>query len=84
MWAKTIIENPVAAAKCFKILIDAFLDIILGFKHSNKIGVFGKVDSYYGVVKAQGPGSLHCHFFIWLYGGLSPYEVRDKALSDLA
>jgi len=61
--ATTIAQNPVAAAKAFNHLINAFTGIILGVKHVNKIGVCGEVNSYYGVVEAQGCGSLHCHFF---------------------
>ncbi|KIJ56709.1 hypothetical protein M422DRAFT_148988, partial [Sphaerobolus stellatus SS14] len=81
--AKTIAENPVAAAKFFKLIIDAFTGILLGTNRSDKVGIFGKVDSYYGVVEAQGRGSLHCHFFVWLEGGLSPNEVKEKAIADL-
>ncbi|KAF8575305.1 hypothetical protein K439DRAFT_1313537, partial [Ramaria rubella] len=50
-WAKLIAENLVAGAKAFKVLIDAFLEFILGVNRHNKTGVFGKVDSYYGVVE---------------------------------
>ncbi|KAF8573421.1 hypothetical protein K439DRAFT_1375466, partial [Ramaria rubella] len=75
-WAKLIAENPVAGAKAFKVLID--LEIILGVNHHNKTGVFGKVDSYYGVVEAQGRGSLHCNFFVWLVDGLPPNDVKQK------
>ncbi|KIJ42105.1 hypothetical protein M422DRAFT_123886, partial [Sphaerobolus stellatus SS14] len=80
--AKTVAENPIAAAKGFEYLINGFTNILLGCKRPDKIGIFGKVDSYYGVVEAQGRGSLHCHFFVWLEDGLSPNEVKEKAMQD--
>ncbi|KAJ6515718.1 hypothetical protein C8R45DRAFT_786531, partial [Mycena sanguinolenta] len=40
-------------------------------------GVFGKVCVYYGVVEAQGRGSLHIHLLIWLDHGLSPIEIKE-------
>jgi len=77
-----VAQNPVTAAQTFKILMDRFTDILLGCKQENKIGVFGEVDSYYGVVEAQGCGSLHCHYFVWLRGALSPLQVKEHAMSD--
>jgi len=44
--AKLIAENPVAGAKAFKLLIDGFLQIILGYGLPGKCGIFGPVDSY--------------------------------------
>ena len=81
--ATTIAQNPVAAAKAFSHLIEAFTGILLGTKREDRIGVFGKVNSYYGVVEAQGRGSLHCYFFVWLENGLSPMEVCSKAKDNL-
>ncbi|KAJ7238303.1 hypothetical protein B0H12DRAFT_1025803, partial [Mycena haematopus] len=43
----------------------------------NGVGIFGKVRVYYGVVEAQGRGSLHIHILIWLDHGLSPIEIRE-------
>jgi len=80
--SQTIAENPVAGAKGFEHLIKGFTDILLGYGQPDKTGVFGKVDSYYGVVEAQGRGSLHFHSFVWLEDGLSPNEVKEKALND--
>ncbi|KAF8130096.1 hypothetical protein K438DRAFT_1643972, partial [Mycena galopus ATCC 62051] len=47
----------------------------------NGVGLFGKVRVYYGVVEAQGRGSLHIHLLIWLAHGLSPLEIK-KIIED--
>lgn len=44
--------------------------------------LFGKVSAYYGMVEAQGKGTLHLHLLIWLEGHLSPQELRDKMEVD--
>ena len=80
---KTVASNPVAGSQAFKLVMEGFIDILAGVKRPDKIGVFGEVDSYYGVVEAQGCGSLHCHFFFWLKGGLSPKAVKEKALVNV-
>ncbi|KIJ44906.1 hypothetical protein M422DRAFT_97732, partial [Sphaerobolus stellatus SS14] len=49
--ARTFAENPVVAARFFKLIIDAFTGILLGHDRPDKVGIFGKVDSYYGVVE---------------------------------
>ncbi|THU82120.1 hypothetical protein K435DRAFT_611834, partial [Dendrothele bispora CBS 962.96] len=45
-------------------------------------GVFGEVSVYYGVVEAQGRGSLHIHLIIWINGGLSPIEIKQRCESE--
>ncbi|KAJ3899403.1 hypothetical protein F5879DRAFT_772747, partial [Lentinula edodes] len=55
---------------------------LLGTKRQNRKGVFGEVAVYYGVVEAQGRGSLHIHLLIWLKYGLSPNEIRLRRESD--
>ncbi|KAJ7635224.1 hypothetical protein FB45DRAFT_676824, partial [Roridomyces roridus] len=41
-------------------------------------GIFGKVKVYFGVVEAQGRGSLHLHILIWLAHGLSPLDIQER------
>ncbi len=31
-------------------------------------GIFGRTAGYYGVSEAQGRGTLHCHYVVWLKG----------------
>ncbi|KAG1788114.1 uncharacterized protein HD556DRAFT_1434138 [Suillus plorans] len=39
-------------------------------------GVFGHCKAYYGMVEAQGRGTLHCHFLIWVKGNPSPQGLQ--------
>ncbi|THV01806.1 hypothetical protein K435DRAFT_654566 [Dendrothele bispora CBS 962.96] len=51
-------HNPIAGAEFFHTSVTNLLEILLGTKRVNKKGVFGEVCIYYGVVEAQGRGSL--------------------------
>ncbi|KIM24569.1 hypothetical protein M408DRAFT_31468, partial [Serendipita vermifera MAFF 305830] len=61
--------------------INTFINKVLRYGQK-KPGLFGKCTAYYGSVEAQGKGTLHCHFLIWLDGHLSPQELRDKIRDD--
>ncbi|KAJ7710214.1 hypothetical protein B0H16DRAFT_1344231, partial [Mycena metata] len=79
-----IASNPAVAAQFFNIYIKAFIEA-LGYdpKHADtEGGLLGVVSAYYGVVEAQGRGTLHCHMLIWLEGSLNPDEIKAKALRD--
>ncbi|KAG2079451.1 uncharacterized protein F5147DRAFT_749549 [Suillus discolor] len=69
--AKVIAVRPDAAALAFDLQIQAFLNIILKYKHGP--GIFGHCQAYYGMVEAQGRGTLHCHI---------PQALRDRLASD--
>lgn len=58
-------QNPYIQAKYFDIIINAFLSCLLNYE-KNKIGILGTVTAYYGIIEAQGRGSLHIHMFIWM------------------
>ncbi|KAG2744810.1 hypothetical protein P692DRAFT_201841410 [Suillus brevipes Sb2] len=60
--SKMIASRPDAAAIAFDLQIRAFIDIILKYKHGP--GVFGHCKAYYGMVEAQGRGTLHCHMLL--------------------
>lgn len=47
-------------------------------------GLFGHCEAYYGMVEAQGRGTLHCHMLIWISGNLPPQEPRDRVVADQA
>ncbi|KAJ4465427.1 hypothetical protein C8R41DRAFT_729476, partial [Lentinula lateritia] len=51
-------------------------------QRENRKGIFGKVSVYYGVVEAQGRGSLHIHLLIWLENGMSPIEIKQRCDSS--
>ena len=50
------------------------------FKHL--VHVFGNVKCYYGVVEAQGRGTLHLHFLVWISGHYSIDEMRERLHTD--
>ncbi|KAJ3889851.1 hypothetical protein GG344DRAFT_27764, partial [Lentinula edodes] len=62
--------------------VQNLLNILLGLKRANRKGIFGEVSVYYGVVEAQGRGSLHIHLLLWLEKGLSPKDIKQKCDSD--
>ncbi|KAF8830527.1 hypothetical protein HHX47_DHR2001129 [Lentinula edodes] len=78
----SVAQNPVAGAQFFHITVQNLLDILLGLKRANRKGIFGEVSVYYGVVEAQGRGSLHIHLLLWLEKGLSPKDIKQKCDSD--
>lgn len=42
------------------------------------MGVLGRVKAYYGVVEAQGRGSLHVHMLLWLENAPSPSDMLSR------
>jgi hypothetical protein len=69
-------ENPEPATQFFDTMIKNFLDIIV--RHSKDGGgLFGESETYYGMVEAQGRGTLHCHMLLWIKGNPGPQELRD-------
>ncbi|KAJ7086380.1 hypothetical protein B0H15DRAFT_781967 [Mycena belliarum] len=80
--ARLLAANPIAGAEFFKLIVDQFIDIFLGFERACKRGVFGRVKHYYAVVEAQNRGSLHLHMVIWFEGALSPKLIQEKAAAD--
>ncbi|PBK82429.1 hypothetical protein ARMGADRAFT_946589 [Armillaria gallica] len=61
----------------------AFIKSILGFtgkELSLNKGVLGITKAYYGCVKAQGRGTLHCHMLVWLHGALDLNEIKQHIM----
>lgn len=69
-------SNPGPAAQFFDFSIKSFIDVVLRCGDDDG-GLFGHCKAYYGMVEAQGRGTLHCHMLIWLDGNPSPQELRD-------
>ena len=70
-WAENIAKDPFASAFFFKFIIQTTLECLCCVQASNcqvefKMGIFGLVNGYFGVVEAQGRGSLHVHMLLWL------------------
>ena len=71
--AEVIANNPYAAAEYFNFIIQAILEELFGIsKHNSRVkterGILGDVATYFGVVEAQGRGTLHLHMLMWLAG----------------
>ncbi|KDR72197.1 hypothetical protein GALMADRAFT_31755, partial [Galerina marginata CBS 339.88] len=45
-----VAQNPVAAARFFRFMVQAFIRHILGVGGTNQ-GIYGKTDAYYGMVE---------------------------------
>ncbi|KAF9064004.1 hypothetical protein BDP27DRAFT_1156482, partial [Rhodocollybia butyracea] len=45
-------------------------------------GIFGEISVYYGVVEAQGRGTLHIHLLVWLQKGMNPMEIKQRCKSS--
>lgn len=83
--ALLIAKNPIIGAWFFNIIMKAFIKSVLGFDPSHcslDSGVLGVVKGYYGCVKSQGCGTLHCHMLVWVEGGLNLNEIRDKVMKE--
>jgi hypothetical protein len=61
-------ERPGAASRFFNLVMRSFVDILLYNRSTDGsgVGIFGKCKAHYGMVEAQGRGTLHCHLLIWL------------------
>ncbi|KAJ7088871.1 hypothetical protein B0H15DRAFT_780469, partial [Mycena belliarum] len=77
-----VAQNPAAAAVFFNEIIQAFIRVILRYDPSatseTQNGLFGRCCGYYGMVEAQGRGTLHCHMLVWIEGNPSPQVLRER------
>ena len=80
--AKIIANDPFASASFFNFIIRTMLETLFGITSSNRsnesqMGVFGVVNGYFGVIKAQGRGSLHVHMLVWLKNAPNSDEMLE-------
>src|SRR6267378_4843118 len=59
--------NPVAVAQFFHHLCVGVFDALLA-AGKDRMGIFGEVSNYFGVVETNGRGMLHLHSLVWLAG----------------
>lgn len=71
--ARNMANDPFASASFFHFIIETALETLFAVPvHSvksrleSRMGIFGYVNGYFGVVEAQGRGSLHVHMLLWL------------------
>jgi hypothetical protein len=79
---KQAANNPVALAEFFHVVVTSILSTLFGRDHSNKQGIFGTFQSYYGMVEAQNRGTLHIHLVLWIQGAPPPDVLYDKLSND--
>ena len=70
-------EHPADAARIFAYICKQFQDILLGAKGGGE-GFFGRVQGFYPKVEAQGRGTLHAHYLVWLKGAGNSDGIRYK------
>ncbi|KAJ7603335.1 hypothetical protein DFH06DRAFT_1022312, partial [Mycena polygramma] len=87
--SRYVARNPAVAALYFDRVINAFVHRILKYSSTGSSGtdqsangLFGHCTAYYGMVEAQGRGTLHCHMLIWIAGNPSPQVLRDRMAAD--
>ncbi|KZT61744.1 hypothetical protein CALCODRAFT_427481, partial [Calocera cornea HHB12733] len=78
--AARVARNPAAAARSFHHVMRNVIEVILRYRRGP--GLFGECTGLYGMVEAQGRGTLHCHMLIWIKGNPGPQETRDRLASD--
>jgi len=69
--ARNVANDPYAASKYFFFIINTVLCTLFGITAKrNRIfttmGLLGHLKAYFGVVEAQGQGTLHLHMLLWL------------------
>jgi len=80
--ARNIAKDPYGAAKYFFFIIHAVLSALFGIEvtkdhvHSS-MGILGVISAYYGVVEAQGRGTLHLHMLLWLAHTPNSEEMHE-------
>ena len=85
--AYNIASDPYAAAKFFHFIIQTILETLFGVKVTdyqvhNKTGIMGRVSCYFGLVEAQGRGTLHFHLFLWLENAPTADEIMQLLKSE--
>lgn len=64
-------QDPFVSAAFFNFLIQTTLETLFGIRIlpqqvESHMGVLGVVNGYFGMIEAQGRGSLHVHMLLWL------------------
>lgn len=84
-----VARNPYAATMFFNFMINLILETLFGIKVNHRahriessMGVLGKINAYYGIVEAQGRGSLHLHMLVWLAAAPSSEEMHELLKSE--
>jgi hypothetical protein len=80
--SKLAAEHPVANSQFFHVIITEILGTLFGFQRDDKSGIFGPVETYYGMVESQNRGTLHIHMLLWLKNAPSPDALFERLEQD--
>lgn len=85
--AKRLAHDPVAAADFFDKSIRCIFEHLFGWDYkksqsSDRGGILGRLEGFYGTAEYTERGVLHGHFLLWLRGGLNPSEVHRRMKDD--
>ena len=80
-------NDPFASALFFHFIIQTTLETLLSIRTSrrhveNHVGIFGEVNGFFGVIEAQGRGSLHVHMLVWLKNAPNADEMLELLTRD--
>ena len=80
--ARNVANDPFASAAFFNFIIRMTLETLLNIHTSRReveshMGIFGHVNAYFGVIVAQGRGSLHVRFLVWLKNAPNAEEMLE-------
>ena len=80
--ARNMANDPFASASFFNFIIRTTFETLFGVHISRNrveshMGIFGLVNGYFGVIEAQGRGSLHVHLLIWLKNAPNAEEMLE-------
>jgi hypothetical protein len=79
---KLAAEHPVDNSQFFHVIIREIIGSLFGFERPDQSGIFGPVQTYYGMVESQNRGTLHIHMLLWLKGAPSPDDLYRKLQND--
>jgi hypothetical protein len=76
---RLIANNPVACARFFHFMVQQFIEHVLGIDLYHP-GLYGKTSAYYGTIEQQGQLTLYIHLLLWIKGGLTPDEIKNRII----
>ena len=80
---RLVCQNPVAGARFFHFMVQAFIEEVLRVnKEDHQPGFYGPTSGYYGTVEQQGRLALHLHMLLWIRGNLNPEDMRKRILNE--
>lgn len=85
--ARNVANDPFASSSFFNFIIQTTFETLFGVRISrnqveSQMGIFGVVNGYFGVVEAQGRGSLHVHLLVWLKNAPNAEEMLELLAQD--